>query len=141
MSTDDFSTSLDEHNATHTGRVWVQPEAQLTATVRRYERQAEELPQVLMDHRHVENLAAWDFLVLRRAGGMWFEERDLPAPQPDWAEPIVPGLVIEGARFLEHDGYPAVEITVWASGAMHLLIVSQDTPVTLLTVALPQSEG
>lgn len=95
-------------------------------------RQAEEIPQALAELRSVYSTGASAYLVLRSFGGIQLnapEDPDAQLPSP------IPGVLIESARFIEHDGYASVEITVWGSmGEMELLIASQSTHVDVYQV-------
>lgn len=87
---------------------------------------AEEIPGWLSDMRWSNpNLA----LLLREVGGIQlnFEEH------PDSQLPLpVPGVLIEGARFVTTDGgFSVVELTLWASGEMVTLQVGQLTDVVV----------
>lgn len=96
--------------------------------------QAEEIVPALWELRGpYAQLASTTYLVLQKVGGITVDaqekEEDVELPVP------VPGVLIESARFLEHDGFPSVELTVWGTeGEMQVLIVSQPTSVSVLRV-------
>lgn len=99
------------------------------AKVTRLHKQAEEIPNILGDLR--VDYRVTRYLVLREIGGM---KVDTPDPEDVQFPRAVAGSLVEGARFLEHDGYDAVEITVWGDGEMHLMIVGPQTPVVVFEV-------
>lgn len=127
---------------THRGSAH-RPGSTVRAEVARYTKHAEELPQILIDRGNVANIhLAWDYLVLRSVGGMQLDEVTPPVEDrhPTWEPNLVPGLLVEGARYLEHDGFDSIEITVWAGGEMQLIVTQPLVELVLLTVHLPEGE-
>jgi hypothetical protein len=101
------------------------------AKVTRLHKQAEEIPNLLGGLR--ADYRVTKFLVLREVGGMKLDTPDWDSEGEEHPN-VVPGALVEGARFVEHDGYQSVELTVWGKDEMHLLMVGQQTPVVVFEV-------